>query len=106
MLKLKMLFLHMYQPYWGVDMRRNMDVAWDLHGQYSTDVFTKEGVRLIKEHNATQPLFLYFAHAAVHSGNPYNPLPVADELVDKIKIPEYKRRRYAGEFLPNVFLPP
>ncbi|XP_023245172.1 arylsulfatase I isoform X2 [Copidosoma floridanum] len=84
------------QPYWGLDMRRNMDTAWDLHGQYSTDVFTKEAVKLINSHNESQPMFLYFGHAAVHSGNPYNPLPVADELVDKIKIPEYKRRRYAA----------
>lgn len=101
------------QPYWGLDMRRNMEPAWDLHGQYSTDVFTKEAVRLIKDHNASQPLFLYFAHAAVHSANPYNPLPVGDEIVDKMKIPEYKRRRFAGEswqaffkrFTFKIFLP-
>ncbi|XP_008211549.1 arylsulfatase B isoform X2 [Nasonia vitripennis] len=84
------------EPYWGMDMRRNMEPAWDLHGQYSTDVFTKEAVKLIKSHNASQPMFLYLAHAAVHSANPYNPLPVSDEIVDKIKIPEYKRRRFAG----------
>ncbi|KAJ8670681.1 hypothetical protein QAD02_001940 [Eretmocerus hayati] len=84
------------EPLWGLDMRRNMEPAWDLHGQYSTRVFTKEAVRLIKDHNASEPLFLYVAHAAVHSGNPYNPLPVADEVLDKMKIPEYKRRRFAG----------
>lgn len=86
-----------FQPYWGLDMRRGMEPAWDLHGQYSTDIFTKEAVRLIKTHNASKPLFLYLAHAAVHSGNPYNPLPAPDEVVTKFgKITDYNRRRFAG----------
>ncbi|XP_011505473.1 PREDICTED: arylsulfatase I [Ceratosolen solmsi marchali] len=84
------------EPYWGFDMRRNMKPAWDLHGQYSTDVFSKEAVKLINNHNVSEPMFLFLAHAAVHSANPYNPLPAADEIVDKIKIPEYKRRRFAA----------
>lgn len=84
-------------PYWGLDMRRGMEPAWDLHGQYSTDVFTKEAVRLITGHNASKPLFLYLAHAAVHSGNPYNPLPAPDEVVEKFStITDYNRRRFAG----------
>lgn len=84
-------------PYWGLDMRRGLEPAWDLHGQYSTDVFTKEAVRLIKAHNASKPLFLYLAHAAVHSGNPYNPLPAPDEAVAKFgAITDYNRRRFAG----------
>ena len=77
-------------------MRRNLEPAWNLHGKYSTDVFTKESVRIINNHNNSQPLFLYLAHAAVHSANPYNPLPVDDNIVEKIQIPEYKRRRFAG----------
>jgi hypothetical protein len=78
-------------------MRRGLEPAWDLHGQYSTDVFTKEAVRLIKAHNASKPLFLYLAHAAVHSGNPYNPLPAPDEAVAKFSaITNYNRRRFAG----------
>ncbi|XP_067001721.2 arylsulfatase B [Anabrus simplex] len=85
-------------PYWGLDMRRGMEPAWDLHGQYSTDVFTREAVKIIKTHNSTQsPLFLYLAHAAVHSGNPYNPLPAPDEAVAKFdNIQDYNRRRFAG----------
>lgn len=84
-------------PYWGLDMRRGMEPAWDLHGQYSTDIFTKEAMRLIKTHNASKPLFLYLAHAAVHSGNPYNPLPAPDEVVAKFGgITDYNRRRFAG----------
>ncbi|KZC04356.1 Arylsulfatase J [Dufourea novaeangliae] len=84
-------------PYWGLDMRRGLDTAWDLHGQYSTDIFTKHAVKLIDEHNTTDPLFLYLAHAAVHSGNPYNPLPAPDHEVAKFNhINDYNRRRFAG----------
>lgn len=75
-----------------------MNVAWDLHGKYSTDIFTEEAINIISRHNKTRPLFLYIAHVAVHSGNPYNPLPAPDDLVDHFKnISDYKRRRFAGE---------
>jgi arylsulfatase B len=84
-------------PGWGLDMRRNMDVAYDLHGSYSTDVFAKEAVNVINSHNSSTPLFLYLAHAAVHSGNPYNPLPAPDETVEKFDyITDYKRQRFAA----------
>lgn len=84
-------------PGWGLDMRRNMNVAYDLHGKYSTDVFTEEAVNIISKHNKTQPLFLYVSHVAVHSGNGYNPLPAPDEIVAKFdNITNYNRRRFAG----------
>lgn len=75
-----------------------MDVGYHLHGVYTTDLVTQESLRVIKNHNATQPLFLYVAHAAVHSGNPYNPLPAPDDAVSKVQhIQDYNRRKYAGE---------
>ncbi|XP_017884012.1 arylsulfatase B [Ceratina calcarata] len=84
-------------PYWGLDMRRGLDPAWDLHGQYSTDIFTREAVKLIDGHNTSRPMFLYLAHAAVHSGNEYNPLPAPDQDVAKFtSIFNYNRRRFAG----------
>ncbi|CAL7936934.1 unnamed protein product [Xylocopa violacea] len=84
-------------PYWGFDMRRGLKPAWDLHGQYSTDIFTKEAVQLIDNHNSSRPMFLYLAHGAVHSGNPYNPLPAPDQDVAKFtNIFDYNRRRFAG----------
>lgn len=80
-------------------MRRNMDIAWDLHGQYSTDIFTKESVKIILSHNTSTPLFLYLAHAAVHSGNPYNPLPAPDDSVAGIShISDFNRRKFAGSY--------
>ncbi|EDW60194.2 arylsulfatase B [Drosophila virilis] len=84
--------------YWGLDMRNGTEVAYDLHGQYSTDVITQHSLNVISKHNATKgPLFLYVAHAAVHSGNPYNPLPVKDDAVRRLDtIQHYKRRKYAA----------
>lgn len=91
-------------PGWGLDMRRNLDVAYDLHGQYSTDVFTKESVKLISEHNTSKPLFLYLAHVAVHSANPYNPLPAPDSVVDKFRyIENYNRSRFAGQLYTYIY---
>lgn len=87
------------QPYWGLDMRRGLEPAWDLHGQYSTDIFTKEAVKLIDNHNTSRPMFLYLSHAAVHSGNSYNPLPAPDHDVAKFtNIFNYNRRRFAGNY--------
>jgi arylsulfatase B len=82
---------------WGLDMRRGFDVAYDLHGQYTTDVITKEAVKIIQNRNSSQPLFLYVAHTAVHSSNPYSPLPAPDETVAKINnIDDYNRRKFAA----------
>ncbi|XP_015125086.1 arylsulfatase B [Diachasma alloeum] len=84
-------------PYWGVDMRRGLDTAWDLHGKYSTDVFSREAVKVIQRHNATEPLFLYLAHGATHSSNSYDLLPVPDEAVEKFPdVAHYKRRKFAA----------
>lgn len=78
-------------------MRINMSVAYELHGRYSTDLFTEESVRLIEKHDLTRPLFLYLAHAAVHSGNSYEPLRAPDEAIQAFEyIEDFKRRRFAG----------
>lgn len=78
-------------------MRRDLDTAWDLHGKYSTDVFTREAVKVIQKHNDTEPLFLYLAHGATHSSNPYDLLPVPDETVEKfLNVTNYKRRKFAA----------
>lgn len=91
-------FTFCFKQYWGMDMRRGLDPAWDLHGQYSTEIFTRESVQLIERYNSTKPLFLYIAHAAVHSANPYNPLPAPDSTVAKFSnIQDFKRRKFAGK---------
>ncbi|XP_046394380.1 arylsulfatase B-like isoform X2 [Ischnura elegans] len=92
---------------WGLDMHRGLEPAWDAHGKYSTVFYTEEAVKIINSHGIKNnhadkdgeenPLFLYIAHTAVHSGNPYNPLPAPDETVAKFSnIKDYRRRRYAA----------
>lgn len=82
---------------WGLDMRRGFDVAYDLHGKYTTDVITNEAVKIIHARNSSEPLFLYVAHTAVHSSNSYSPLPAPDETVAKMtKIENYNRRKFAA----------
>ncbi|XP_034183230.2 arylsulfatase B isoform X1 [Osmia lignaria lignaria] len=67
----------------GFDMRRNLTVAWETQGKYSTDLFTNEAVRLIKEHDTNQPMFLYLAHLAPHKGNPNQLLRASDKDIAK-----------------------
>ncbi|XP_044014372.1 arylsulfatase B isoform X2 [Aphidius gifuensis] len=82
---------------WGHDMRRNLEPAWDLYGKYSTDVFTDESVKIINNHNKSEPLFLYLAHTAVHSGNPFKPLNAPDDSIIKFNnITNYQRQKFAG----------
>jgi len=92
--------------HWGLDMRNGTDVAYDMHGLSTTKLITEHALNVIATHNATKgPLFLYVAHAAVHSGNPYNPLPANDEFVSKLDhISKYKRRKYAGELKKQLIL--
>ncbi|XP_058835002.1 arylsulfatase B [Topomyia yanbarensis] len=82
---------------WGLDMRRGYDVAYDLHGNYTTHVIRNEAVARIQSHTLSDPLFLYVAHAAVHSANPYDLLPAPDSTVDRMKhIQNYQRRKFAA----------
>lgn len=70
----------------GKDFRRNMETAWDLDGQYATDVFTNASVDIIRRHNKSTPLFLYVAHAAVHAANVGKTLEAPKEIVNKIQL--------------------
>ena len=87
-------------PMGGYDMRRNLSVAWDAAGQYSTDLFTSEAVRLVREHpqDADAPLFLYLAHLAPHTGNRDDPFQALDQDIAHFSyIADPERRVYAGE---------
>ena len=77
-----------------------MSVGREYFGQYATDVLTDEAVRVIQGHHGVkeQPLFLYLAHLAVHSGNKYSPLQAPPEIVEKFShIEDEQRRIFAGE---------
>lgn len=74
-----------------------MNVSWNYDGQYATDLFTEESVEIINSHNASEPLFLYLAHLAVHSANAKDPLQAPPEIVEKFSyIKDKRRRKFAG----------
>lgn len=78
-------------------MRRNYTTAWDLAGQYTTDVFTGEAVRLIEAHPSDSPMFLLVTHLAVHAGNPGKLLEAPQETINRFwYISDPNRRTYAG----------
>lgn len=81
----------------GYDFHRNMLVDKDALGNYSTELFTKEAVKLIHKHNQTQPLFLYLPYQAVHSGNDYERLQAPQKYINRFpNIKHQGRRIYAG----------
>ena len=62
-----------------------MEVRWNDYGSYATDVFTRRSEELIQNHNASEPLFLYVSHLAVHSANFYSPLQAPANVIRKFK---------------------
>ncbi|KAL8592585.1 hypothetical protein ACOMHN_026515 [Nucella lapillus] len=48
------------------DFRNNDQVDKSVIGQYSTQLFGDRAVRIINQHNPSQPLFLYLSFQAVH----------------------------------------
>lgn len=81
----------------GHDFRRNFTSAWDVVGQYATDLFTEQAVQLIKSHPPTKPLFLFLPHLAVHAGNDGKLLEAPQEEINRFSyISNPNRRTYAG----------
>ncbi|XP_047517359.1 arylsulfatase I-like [Pieris napi] len=82
---------------WGFDFRRGYSVAHDLFGKYVTDVYTEEAVRIISEHNKSEPLFLMVGHSAVHTGNPYEPIRAPEDLTANFTwIADPQRKKFAA----------
>lgn len=80
-------------------MRRGMNVSHDSRGKYTTTLLTDEAVHLIQTHDTEKPMFLYLAHLAVHSANPYLPLqapPDPDIMQHFAYIKDPNRRTFAS----------
>lgn len=79
-------------------MRRNLDVAQDARGRYSTDLFTDQALNIINRHDHNKSsLFLYLSHLAPHAGNYENPLQAPEDAIERFGyIRDPKRRTYAG----------
>ena len=56
----------------GFDFRRNNTVDFSARGKYSTDLFTAEAVRIVKTHDAKNPLFLYLPYQVQRNFNTFS----------------------------------
>ncbi|GFT42622.1 arylsulfatase B [Nephila pilipes] len=83
--------------FFGIDLRNGTKVVKDVRGQYATELFTDKANDIIQNHNASEPLLLYFSHLAVHNGNAYMPLQAPIDIVNQFNhIKSGSRRIYAG----------
>ncbi|XP_054268622.1 arylsulfatase B-like isoform X1 [Macrosteles quadrilineatus] len=83
--------------YSGHDMRRGYSSACDVVGQYATDLFTREAVRVIESHEPDKPMFMFMAHLASHAGNQGKWLEAPQDEINKFSyISDPNRRTYAA----------
>lgn len=84
----------------GHDLRRDFEDVREYDGQYATDVFTKEAIKIIENHDNKKPLFLLVSHLAIHSADEraHKHLQPKEEDLKKFSyIKNEKRRKLAGE---------
>ncbi|XP_071484505.1 arylsulfatase B-like [Diadema antillarum] len=77
----------------GKDLRDNEEQVADQYtGQYSTLIFTQRAEQIIRNHDASKPLFLYVPFQAVHG-----PLQALDHYLYPYRsVEDYHRRYYAA----------
>lgn len=81
----------------GYDMRSNMSIDWSASGNYSTDLFTSKAVQLIRNHNKSEPLFLYLSYLAPHAPNKDKQFQSEVNQSNTFShIKDLQRRSYAG----------
>ncbi|GAB0100713.1 hypothetical protein DMENIID0001_167960 [Sergentomyia squamirostris] len=81
----------------GYDFRRNLDITYEGLGKYATDLFTKESVKIIRQHNTAVPLLLITSFNAPHAAISSIPLEAPANEIDKLNyIPDPDLRTYAA----------
>ncbi|CAK9822219.1 Arylsulfatase B [Anthophora retusa] len=77
----------------GYDMHRGDDPAHGINGEYATDLFTEEAIKIIENHELSRPLYLQISHLAVHA--PLELPAEGNEDKGQIQIREPNRQKYA-----------
>lgn len=75
-------------------MHRGDDPAHGIKREYVTDLFTKEAIKIIENHELPRPLYLQISHLAVHAPIEQPDDSSSDEI---IQIREPNRRKYASK---------
>lgn len=69
----------------------------DVTQMYATEMFTKEAIKVIKNHDKNLPLYLQINHLEVHAATGFHPTRAKPEDVDKfLYIENPKRKHLAG----------
>ena len=86
------------ETFWGLDLHDNGKPVFTQWGNYSTEMYTDVGIDRIRNHNKSEPLFLYLAYQAVHSANrPADPIQAPDYWLKKFAhIKDEGRRKFAA----------
>ncbi|GFO17744.1 arylsulfatase b [Plakobranchus ocellatus] len=83
---------HNYRKKPYIDLRENDRIVRNETGHYSTHLFTKKAVDIVKAHDKAKPLFLYLSYQAVHG-----PIQVPESYKTPYgHIMNKKRKAYAG----------
>ena len=85
---------HVREKYDGYDFRRDEELDFSASGEYSTDLYTREAVRVIRSRqDSASPFLLYLSYQALHA--PLQaPLRYMAQVPDTLTCPA--RRVYLG----------
>ena len=94
---------------WGLDLRNGTAVDRNKTGLYSTEIFTDEAVRKIREHadvarskKDDDRLFLTINHQAPHTANLFRPYEVPDRYLDRVSHVHHHARRHHAALLASL----
>ena len=57
----------------GYDLHRNEDISHDYEGMFSTEMYSREAIQKIRDHDQNSPLFMMVSFQAPH--NPFQKPP-------------------------------
>ncbi|XP_006811870.1 arylsulfatase B-like [Saccoglossus kowalevskii] len=78
--------------HWWELYRNNISIAQEYQGHYSTDLYAREATNVIRNHDASKPMFMYLAFQAAHL-----PLQAPRKYIDMYSnIEDPDRRVYAA----------
>lgn len=87
------------EHFYGYDLHLNDDAFWTNGETYATKLFTDRAESIIRSHNGSEPLYLYFSHLATHTGHDDIGMEIpknSDVNETYSHIRDYQRRAFAG----------
>lgn len=79
---------------WGLDLWENLKADRSKTGNYTTELFTRKAIEILKNRDRSKPLFLYVSHLAVHVGNVYALFEAPDKYIELNRHIKNEKRRH------------